>query len=103
MKTHTATTSSVCGNGCRPAEGAGDRGEEQQDGATVFGVAGAIVRAELMPACDHVTGPTQVLRQFHLHLGCGRVGHRVQVLIPYPRQSIRRCGVFLLVRLSFAG
>jgi hypothetical protein len=57
----------------------------------------------LMPACDRVTGPAQVLCQVFLHLGCGLVGHRVQMLIAYPRKSIRRCGVFLLVLLSFPG
>ena len=57
----------------------------------------------LMPARDHVSRPAQILCQVFLHLGCDFVRDRVQVLITYPRKSIRRCGVFLLVLLSFAG
>jgi len=34
----------------------------------------------VMPARDRVTGPAQVVRQILFHLGCGLVGHRVQVL-----------------------
>src|ERR1039458_8730854 len=87
MKTHTATTSSVCGSGRRPAEGAGDRGEEQQDRTAVLRAAGAIAPAGLMPARDRVTGPAQSLCQVFLHFGSGLIGHRVQVLIQLRQQA----------------
>jgi hypothetical protein len=41
---------------------------------------GEVDRAGLMPARDRVTGPAQILRQIHFHLGCRLAGHRVQVL-----------------------
>ncbi len=41
----------------------------------------------LMPACDRVTGPPQILGQIHFHLGCGLVRHRVQVRIQLRQQA----------------
>jgi hypothetical protein len=50
------------------------------DREQVFGVAGQVNGAGLMTARDRITRPAQILRQIHLHLGCGLMRHRVQVL-----------------------
>jgi hypothetical protein len=71
------------GGAYRAAKGFGDGGEEQPDGEQVFGVAGKISGAGLMPTRDRVSSPAQILRQIHFHLDGRFKRHWVQVLVQF--------------------
>ena len=40
-----------------------------------------------MTPSDRITRPAQILRQVLLHLGCGLVGHRIQVRIQFRQEA----------------